>query len=148
MILDNADDARVLLGAPSTGEQADKPAFNARLDCIPPCSDGQLLVTSRTAEAAKQLVDWNDMIVVKPMSENQALTLLCNKLGIKHSKEDALQLARELDFMPLALTQAAAYIRQSAGSDREKEEDAWGIPSVHLEKQERPGVDVCPPKTA
>lgn len=115
VILDNADDARVLLGTPPTSEQADKSAFNARLDCIPPCSNGQLLITSRTAEAAKQLVDWNDMIVVKPMSENQALTLLCNKLGIEHSKEDALQLARELDFMPLALTQAAAYIRQSAG---------------------------------
>jgi hypothetical protein len=115
VILDNADDARVLLGTSSTSEQADKSAFNARLDCIPPCNNGQLLVTSRTAEAAKQLVDWNDMIVVEPMGKNQALTLLCNKLGTEYTKQDALQLARELDFMPLALTQAAAYIRQSAG---------------------------------
>ena len=115
VILDNADDARVLLGTPSTGEQANKSAFNARLDCIPPCNHGRLLVTSRTVEAAKTLVDWRDIIAVRAMNEHQALSLLRNKMGAGHIEQHALQLARELDFMPLALTQAAAYICQSAG---------------------------------
>ena len=115
VILDNADDARVLLGNPSTSEQADKSAFHARLDCIPPSNNGQLLVTSRTTEAAKQLVDWKDTIVVGPMGEDQALTLLRRNVGIGYTEQDALQLARALDFIPLAMTQAAAYICQSAG---------------------------------
>jgi len=115
VILDNADDPRVLLGTPYTCQQADKSAFNARLDCIPPSDNGQLLVTSRTAEAAKQLVDWKDIIAVGPMEESQALSLLRNKIGAGYVEQHALELARELDFMPLALAQAAAYICQSAG---------------------------------
>lgn len=115
VILDNADDARVLLETPSTSEQANKSVFNARLDCIPLCNHGRLLVTSRTTEAAKQLVDWRDIIAVGVMDENQASSLLRNKVGVGYIKQHALELARELDFMPLALTQAAAYICQSAG---------------------------------
>lgn len=116
VILDNADDARVLLGSPSASEQADKSAVDARLDYIPRSNDnGQVLVTSRTSESAKELVNGNDIIVVEPMKEEQALTLLRKKLGVWYTEQHAPQLARELDFMPLALTQAAAYICQSAG---------------------------------
>jgi tetratricopeptide (TPR) repeat protein len=72
-------------------------------------------VTSRTKESAKQLVYWNDIITVEPMEEDQALALLRNKLGVRHTEQNTSQLAREVDFMPLALTQAAAYICQSEG---------------------------------
>lgn len=115
MILDNADDGRVLLETPSINEQVKVSASNARVDCIPLCDHGKLLVTSRTTEAAKQLVDWREIIPVKAMDEDQAVSLLRNKMGAGYTKQNALQLAQELDFMPLALTQAAAYICQSAG---------------------------------
>jgi tetratricopeptide (TPR) repeat protein len=115
VILDNADDTRVLLGKPSISEQAEKPANFARLDCIPSCEHGHLLVTSRTAIAAKELVEWKEIIAVDSMNEDQALTLLYNKLGVWYIEQYALQLVRELDCMPLAISQAAAYIWQSAG---------------------------------
>jgi tetratricopeptide (TPR) repeat protein len=116
IILDNADDSRVLLGSPSASEASEKSVVGeARLDYIPRCNHGRVLVTSRTKESAKQLVYWNDIITVEPMEEDQALALLRNKLGVRHTEQRIAQLARELDFMPLALTQAAAYICQSEG---------------------------------
>jgi tetratricopeptide (TPR) repeat protein len=116
MILDNADDARVLLGSPSASERSQKLVVGeARLDYIPRCNHGKVLVTSRTKESAKELVYWNDIIAVEQMEEDQALALLRKKLGARHTEQNAPQLARELDFMPLALTQAAAYICQSDG---------------------------------
>ena len=86
-----------------------------RLECLPQCDHGAVLVTSRTREVAKELVYWKDIIAVKPMNEEQALTLLCKKLDTWYTEQHAPRLAQELDFMPLALAQAAAYICQSDG---------------------------------
>jgi tetratricopeptide (TPR) repeat protein len=119
VVLDNADDARVLLGKPSTNDQAKisagTPQTEARLDYIPRCDHGRVLVTSRSKDTAQELVYWKDVINVEPMEEEQALALLCKKLDALYTEQDAPRLARELDFMPLALAQAAAYVCQSDG---------------------------------
>jgi tetratricopeptide (TPR) repeat protein len=120
VILDNADDADILLGSPSASEKVDKstvvaPRSEARIDYVPRCTHGKVLVTSRTKEAAKELVYSSEFVAVEPMEEVTALALLRKKLGVYYAEQAALQLARELDFMPLALTQAAAYICQSDG---------------------------------
>jgi hypothetical protein len=72
-----------------------------------------VLVTSRTKEVAKELVYWKDIVTVEPMNEEQALALLRKKLDTWYTEQHAPRLVRELDFMPLALAQAAAYISQS-----------------------------------
>jgi hypothetical protein len=54
------------------------------------------------------------VIVVKPMDESHALALLRKKLGGNLDKKEVVELARSLDYMPLAITQAAAYISQRA----------------------------------
>ncbi|GAB7336862.1 hypothetical protein MBLNU13_g00427t2 [Cladosporium sp. NU13] len=120
VILDNADDARVLLGSPSTNTQANESGIDAsrteaRLDYIPRCHHGRVLVTSRSKDTAQELVYQKDIIAVGPMEEQQALALLCKKLDTWYAEQDAPQLARALDYMPLALTQAAAYIYQNEG---------------------------------
>jgi tetratricopeptide (TPR) repeat protein len=120
VILDNADDARVLLGSPSVNDQVDKSAegalpTEARLDYIPRCGHGKVLVTSRSKEVAKELVYSKDVVAVEPMEEEQALELLRKKLDTWYTKQHVLRLARELDYMPLALAQAAAYICQRDG---------------------------------
>lgn len=115
VILDNADDAGVLLRSPSPSEQAGTPPGNALIDYIPRCDHGKVLVTSRTKGTAKELVYPKGIIAVGPMNEEQAAALLRKKLNTTHTEQHALQLARELECMPLALTQAAAYICQSDG---------------------------------
>ncbi|KAI7247500.1 hypothetical protein KC343_g6624, partial [Hortaea werneckii] len=119
LIMDNADDACVLLGSPSAN-QADKSANDpswseARLDYIPHCDHGRVLVTSRSRDAAGELVDWKNIVAVGPMDTEQAVALLNRKLDRKYDMRNVAALAQALDFIPLAMAQAAAYICQSAG---------------------------------
>jgi hypothetical protein len=120
IVLDNADDARVLLEKSKIGEQAgiattSAQQTKARLEYLPQCDHGTVLVTSRTREVAKELVYWRDIVAIKPMNKEQALELLCKKLDTWYTEQHAPRLAQKLDFMPLALAQAAAYICQSDG---------------------------------
>jgi tetratricopeptide (TPR) repeat protein len=51
---------------------------------------------------------------VKPMNECHALALFRRKLGNGHDEQNVSELIQALDYMPLAISQAAAYIRQKA----------------------------------
>ncbi|KAJ4312794.1 hypothetical protein N0V94_007267 [Neodidymelliopsis sp. IMI 364377] len=124
LVLDNADDADVL--APRTiqdrnagvndGDQGNSGALKQRLSsCLPPSRHGSVLVTTRTRRAAIQIVEHSDIIPVEPMDNTAAHALLRIKLGDKSGRDDGVtELAAALDYMPLALAQAAAYIRERA----------------------------------
>lgn len=116
LILDNADDPRVLREPPSTmtGPSLDYASASAKacLDHIPVCDHGSILFTTRSTQAAIQVVDASDIIAVPPMDAQLARVLLQRKLGQKHEEGDMAELVHELEFMPLAITQAATYIRQ------------------------------------
>jgi hypothetical protein len=118
IVLDNADDVRYLLQPPNPSGTTDpsQQATSAErlLDYLPFHERGALLVTSRTKVAAAELVDQDNIIDVSPMDDIQAIALLQQKLGPKISYTEAhlSRLATELDSMPLAMSQAAAYIRE------------------------------------
>lgn len=48
------------------------------------------------------------------MDEGHAIALLEKKLGTQSNRNDVVELATALEFMPLAIVQAAAYIQQRA----------------------------------
>jgi tetratricopeptide (TPR) repeat protein len=117
IVLDNADDASVLFDKPQiSGQPGDAVAgaqsAKARFHYIPQCDHGTVIITSRNKGVAKQLVYSNDIVDIGPMDTEQALRLLEKKLGRWFVEEHAAELAQRLDFMPLALTQAVAYICQ------------------------------------
>jgi tetratricopeptide (TPR) repeat protein len=120
IVLDNADDARFLLQPPNpastTGCSQQITDIDRLLDYLPSCEYGELLVTSRTRAAALELVEPDDILDICPMEEPHAIALLRQKLGSKIGfiQEELLRLALELDSMPLAMSQAAAYIRERA----------------------------------
>ncbi|KAL8909866.1 MAG: hypothetical protein Q9171_004816 [Xanthocarpia ochracea] len=88
---------------------------NERRDILPESSNGCVLITSRSREAAFELVGEDENILkVEPMSEGYALALFRKKLGGEDNEDEVLELLRNLDYMPLAISQAAAYIRQRA----------------------------------
>ncbi|KAL8873245.1 MAG: hypothetical protein Q9198_007058 [Flavoplaca austrocitrina] len=90
-------------------------AANERRDVLPESSNGSVLITSRSREAAFELVGENENILkVEPMSEGYALALFRKKLKGEDNEDGVLELLRNLDYMPLAISQAAAYIRQRA----------------------------------
>jgi hypothetical protein len=61
-----------------------------------------------------ELVEESDIVAVPPMDQPHALALLEKKLKTQRSSDSVRELAAALEFMPLAMVQAAAYITQRA----------------------------------
>jgi len=114
LVLDNVDDPDFLLETPdvSEGEGSNVSALRNRMAYLPSCAHGSTLITSRSRAATARLTDECDMITISPIAEATALALLEKKLGNSGAMEDMQKLAAALDHMPLALAQAAAYIKQ------------------------------------
>ncbi|CAN9280969.1 unnamed protein product [Alternaria alternata] len=111
LVLDNLDDARFLLDNPVTQS---KTVSQPLREYLPHCERGSILITTRNKEAALKLVEQRDIVFVEPMDEAQALALFEKKLEAQGDNSDVAELATELEYMPLAIVQAAAYISQSA----------------------------------
>jgi hypothetical protein len=119
LILDNVDDDRFLHEAPPTSQ--DRPGSGQiglsrqpLLAYLPQSQNGSILVTTRSREVALKLVEQSDIIAVEPMDEAHALALFEKKMGKQDDNKDVVELATALEFMPLAIVQAAAYISQRA----------------------------------
>jgi tetratricopeptide (TPR) repeat protein len=113
LVLDNVDDARFLLDRLAAGTNANTTSKPLR-EYLPHCERGSILVTTRNKEAALKLVQPRDIVNVDPMDEVQALALFEKKLGAQENSIDVAELAATLEYMPLAIVQAAAYISQRA----------------------------------
>jgi tetratricopeptide (TPR) repeat protein len=118
MVLDNADDAEVWIGPAIQGSlQEGIPQQSAPLiDYIPRGSHGFVLITSRDSQLGKRLTNVKEKpINVLPFGPTDAEILLRSKVleadGI--SQEDANEITKALDYLPLAITQAAAYLDQN-----------------------------------
>ncbi|USP73041.1 hypothetical protein yc1106_00315 [Curvularia clavata] len=105
MILDNVDNNDVF----SSDNQSGMPLESY----LPPAAHGTILITSRNKVVATNLVDGpNGIIHVEPMGEEDALALLQTKVSLTESDQaDAKSLVQVLEYIPLAVTHAAAYIR-------------------------------------
>ncbi|KAI8666162.1 hypothetical protein NCS57_00840200 [Fusarium keratoplasticum] len=105
MILDSADDANVLFSA--TSEQL--------ASFLPRSSNGSIIVTSRSLDVAERLVgSRSNLQVVPAMRTEEACQLLHEKLQVGYEAGAAVGLVHALDHVPLAITQAAAYINRRA----------------------------------
>jgi tetratricopeptide (TPR) repeat protein len=123
MVVDNADDADVFFSPPLSTQAAGAagPSQAAELlsDFLPQSPNGSILVTSRTRDVAYRLAGNHASIFeVRPMEARDALALLQKKLRLRADAaidvEKAKELVQALDRMPLAITQAAAFIVQRA----------------------------------
>lgn len=111
MVVDNADD----LGAFCQRDEADAGTQTPLATFLPQSVNGAILVTSRSKDAAFRLVGgYNNMEEVLAMNDGEGLQLLRNKLRHPPAEDSALELLRELDHIPLAISQAAAYIGRRA----------------------------------
>lgn len=109
IILDNADDRNVLY-SPITDDTPDSKPFATYL---PQNRNGSILITARNKDLAYRLTGYHQNIIeVGPMEQTDALTLLENNLESLPDPDIAIDLVHTLDLVPLAISQAAAYIRQ------------------------------------
>lgn len=117
LIFDNADYEEVFFESLQDGADPNIPAVNKSRSLhsyIPQKTHGRILITSRNRETARSLVGDSEMLVkIEGMSANESMNLLRTKTLILSSDEqDAEELLTALDYVPLAITQAGAYLHQ------------------------------------
>ena len=114
MILDSADDINVFYStddeaAQTTGRAEKRPLWTY----LPQSSNGSILVTTRYHDIAFRLIgSHNGIIDVGPMDQTHALALLETKLEDESDMNATTELVKALEYIPLAITQAAAYIQR------------------------------------
>ncbi|CAG8314098.1 unnamed protein product [Penicillium salamii] len=115
LVLDNVDDDG-LLRKPSATDQEGQANGQSNASTQPllryllESSNGSIIVTSRNKGVALEISGYKNLIEVQPMEKAEALDLLKNKLNMPAEREDMVQLVEALEFMPLAIIQAAGYI--------------------------------------
>lgn len=117
IILDNADD-RMLLSTTHTSQIDQSNRHRSLSSFLPQRQHGSILITSRDRGIAEDLTGSpSSIFTVFALDETDSIRLLRERSGDKDSPdEDALYLIRALDKIPLAITQAAAFISSGASS--------------------------------
>ncbi|KAI0403999.1 putative kinesin [Xylaria palmicola] len=118
LILDNVDDASFLLDSSADrgdGQRKDSggQGIQPLAAYIPYCQHGSVLITTRSKREALKLVELRNIVAVQPMSQADAVALAQNKLRrlIKQEDIESIKILVEtLEYMPLAIVQATAYI--------------------------------------
>lgn len=113
IVVDNVDDVETFFPSRQQGQESTPASLAAYL---PQSRNVSILITSRSRGAAAGLAGgYHNIREVLAMDKSQGLQLLHNKLSATSDEEDAaMELLHALDCMPLAITQAAAYINRQA----------------------------------
>ncbi|RYP70034.1 hypothetical protein DL771_005725 [Monosporascus sp. 5C6A] len=107
MILDSADNYDVLYSV-SENTNDGRPLATY----LPQSQNGSIILTTRKKDLAFRLTGaYPRIIEIGPMTQEEALMLLKNRLSSLSDVDVAAELVRVLDRIPLAISQAAAYIQ-------------------------------------
>ena len=115
MILDNIEDFVLFPGSRLQEDETEaSPQYLAAF--VPDVAHGSVLITSRNRIAAETLIGGGSTVIeVTPMDDSDTLALIRARSGDEKSlEEDCIALLHTLGNIPLAITQAAAYISQRA----------------------------------
>ena len=103
MILDNVDDRNTFF---ETYTYAGK----ALREYVPQSSKGSILYTTRNMDIGMDLALDRSPIIVPSMDAQEALTLLGQRIRAESAEKEQLDLLEELVYLPLAISQAAAFM--------------------------------------
>jgi tetratricopeptide (TPR) repeat protein len=81
---------------------------------IPNVKRGQIIVTTRDRRVALLLTHPSNTITIEPFDLDEGMELLQRSLTHKEEEKPIQKLVAALDFLPLAITQAAAFINNSS----------------------------------
>ena len=114
MVLDNADDLDTFF-AKTTSTGADNQRTMPFIDYLPRSSRGLMLITTRDARISRRLGGRDTSIVVEAMLPLEAQDLLRSRSErpISDNDDNSRTLVDELAYIPLAITQAAAFISEN-----------------------------------
>ncbi|TGJ86578.1 hypothetical protein E0Z10_g2205 [Xylaria hypoxylon] len=110
LVIDNVDEMGTLLGS------SDEPGIHRSL---PKSDNGRILFTTRSYDIAARVAG-DDTIELKKMSPKEARRYLEKKVQLDHQDDvAATELLVQLTHLPLAITQAAAYLKRNKVSVRQ-----------------------------
>ena len=114
MILDNADDVDIFFAEP-TSATSNSERVMPLVDYLPQGSHGLILITTRDTRTGERLAGRHNSISVDPMSSLEAQDLLRaqSKRPDDGNSDDSRSLVEALGYIPLAITQAAAFISEN-----------------------------------
>ncbi|TVY89508.1 hypothetical protein LAWI1_G005763 [Lachnellula willkommii] len=116
MILDNADDYSAYF-PPNDGALSEKEQRDYLANCLPYASEnkGRIIVTTRNAKLGEEMNPECAPLFVQELTPDNARLLLKSKLvnNVKWEEEPADMVLESLDYIPLAITQAAAFINRN-----------------------------------
>lgn len=114
MIIDNADDPDVFFTKQKSSEMEVGPT-RPLINYLPEVSQGSILATTRDSRMGKRLGSKGTPVVVGYMDLQEGQELLGSQLDQADSLnfEDTKALIDALGYIPLAITQAAAFIEQN-----------------------------------
>lgn len=109
VVLDSADNPNALYNTDENPSQRPLATY------LPESRNGSIIITTRSRDLAYKLTgSYEYLIQISPMVQKDALTLLEKKLGLHFDASAAEDLVQALDYIPLAIGQAAAYIQERA----------------------------------
>ena len=120
LVLDNADDLDIFFAAPTCSGSPPVVPIKQMHEYIPRSEDGTILITTRDKRVGYRLADRDEPILVSLMTIEEAETLLRSntsyeqRLSQKHSEK--MKLLEQLGYLPLAITQAAAFMFENSFS--------------------------------
>ncbi|KIM94517.1 hypothetical protein OIDMADRAFT_207691, partial [Oidiodendron maius Zn] len=119
MILDSADDRSLFFPEINADTSHDSSTPSCLSDYLPPSSieHGSLVITTRNKKLGMDLADGEDPIDVQPFTPAEAELLLESKVATAYwDAEAGRDLLKVLCYIPLAITQAAAFMKQNTMS--------------------------------
>lgn len=103
MVLDNIDDADVFFREYTCNKKT-------LSQYIPRTGKGSLLFTTRSRDIAIDLILPATPVAVPVLTKSEGGRLLRSRVAGEHLEEHVVELLEELDYIPLAITQAAAFM--------------------------------------
>ncbi|CAG9946682.1 unnamed protein product [Clonostachys rosea f. rosea IK726] len=113
MVIDNADDEALFTTHQQTSTSSSRSSGNLG-GFIPDCANGNILITTRNKKAGSRLTKGKQLIEIGKMDVSDCVKLLHLQLDDSASTESVGRLSEQLEYIPLALVQAAAFIRENA----------------------------------
>jgi tetratricopeptide (TPR) repeat protein len=114
MTVDNADDAAVFFGNKMSNNSQDRKLSKPLVRYLPQSSTGYIIFTTRDKRAGERLAGREKPIEILPMNAVDSLNLLRGRIPEDEwSDDEAMKLVEELAYLPLAITQAAAFISEN-----------------------------------
>ncbi|RJE25535.1 hypothetical protein PHISCL_02147 [Aspergillus sclerotialis] len=123
LIIDNADESSLFVseGETTKGKSVPSSTTDSIVDYLPECPHGSILVTTRNRAAGVKFLrsQVSSLIEVKTMTEAESnLLIKSNLMGQVPADSEIHELAELLGHLPLALSQASAFMQENTLSAR------------------------------